>query len=155
MATTARFLLVSYAVAGLLYSSPSDAGGSGTQLSVRCIVPARVDLQAEQHPATLNVTADDIARGYLDVTSGSHVSVASNAPSGYAIDFHPQLAIFKSVALRTPAGAGVIGADGGTLVQRSHGARAHRTEIAYRFELAEHLAPGIYPWPLAMSARPL
>jgi hypothetical protein len=49
---------------------------------------------------------------------------------------------------------GEIGPDGGTLVAR--GTTGHvAAEISYRFHLDDTAKPGAYPWPLAVSVRPL
>ena len=53
------------------------------------------------------------------------------------------------------AGGGTIGADGGTIVQRGRFGKRLLAELGYRSVLADGIQPAVYPWPLALEARPL
>jgi hypothetical protein len=49
----------------------------------------------------------------------------------------------------------VLGAGGGTLVQRWSGPQSRRLVLRFRMMLAPGAAPGRYPWPLRLHVRPL
>jgi hypothetical protein len=133
----------------------ADTPRPSTGLSVRCVVPAAVVTRVRLQMPVLPITEDDVARGFVEAPAASRLSVTTNARNGYAFDFAPRLPIFKSVRVRTNTGSGELGPDGGTLVERGRSGRDLPTEISYRFVLADGVAPGEYPWPLALVVRPL
>ena len=126
-----------------------------SQIAVTAVVPAQTVAQLLQNPSEITITAGDIARGYVEVPTGSRLQVTSNNSTGYAIDFFPRLPIFKSVRIITPAGSGQLGPDGGTVIERGQRGRNMRLDVSYRFDLTDQVTPGTYAWPLAMNVRPL
>lgn len=137
------------------YPADAQAGSKSASVAVSAVVlPKAVALVAYQ-AAQLNVTADDVARGYIDVPSGSRLVLKTTSRSGVMIDVHPRLDIFQSVQIQAPAGTVEIGPNGGTLVERVSGIGGAPVELTYRFRLAEHVRPGVYAWPLALEVRPI
>ncbi|HTP45343.1 MAG TPA: hypothetical protein VMQ50_00290 [Casimicrobiaceae bacterium] len=135
--------------------APDVRAAAQGRMLVTATVPARAvsELQAQQAEITLSPA--DVARGYVDVAVGSRLKVSANGREGYAVDFFPRLSIFKSVQIRTSSADARIGPDGGTMIVRGRHGRKMPVDLSYRFELREHIAPGTYPWPLALSVRPL
>jgi hypothetical protein len=130
------------------------AGNARGEIAVSAIVPAVAVLQVERQLPELTLTAADVARGYIDVPAASRLAIRTTSRSGCMLDFHPRLALFKSVSVSSALGAGDLGPDGGTLVARGTTGRI-ATDISYRFHLDGDVRPGAYPWPLAVSVRPL
>ena len=141
------------ALAATTISPDTDAAQVG-RLAVSAYVPPGVASRVEQQAAVLTVTPEDIARGYVEVPAGSRLRVRSNDPAGFIIDFFPRLPIFKAVRVSTRDGSAQLGADGGAMAERRHRGAEAPLELSYRFELADHVQPGTYPWPLATSVRP-
>lgn len=135
--------------------TPVSAAALRSQIAVSAVVPAQTVAQLLQNPSQITITAADIARGYVEVPTGTRLQVTSNNREGYAIDFFPRLPIFKSVRIITPAGSGQLGPDGGTVVERGQSGRNLRLDVSYRFDLTDQVTPGTYAWPLAMNVRPL
>jgi hypothetical protein len=130
------------------------AGNARGEISVSAIVPAVAVLQVEHQQAELTLTAADVARGYIDVPAASRLAIRTTSRSGCMLDFHPRLALFKSVSVSSTLGGGDLGPDGGTLVARGTTGRV-AADVNYRFHLDGDVRPGAYPWPLAVSVRPL
>ena len=124
-----------------------------SQIQVTATVPARAISESQLQLGELTVSAADIARGYVEVPVASRLKVSANNPEGYAVDFFPRLAIFKSVTVSSSSAKARIGADGGTMIVRGQHGMKMLLDLSYRFELGENVAPGTYAWPLAISVR--
>ena len=133
---------------------PQDADAARrAEVAVSAYVPARVVSQVEQQAAALTITSADVAKGFVEVPAASRLRVTSNDPAGFAIDFFPRLQIFKAVRVSTRDGSALIGPDGGGIAEHRRRGRNMPFELSYRFELADHVQPGTYPWPLELFVR--
>ncbi len=65
--------------------APAYAGSTSAQLSVSVEVVARTILTIDSQPANIEITADDVARGYVDVPQAMLFHVRSNAINGYTV----------------------------------------------------------------------
>jgi hypothetical protein len=141
------------ALAATTIAPDTDAATRQTQIAVTAYVPPNVVSQLEQQAAALTITDADVARGYVEVPTGSRLRVTSNDPAGFVIDFFPRLPIFKAVHVSTRSGSAQLGPLGGAMAENRHHGRNIPLELSYRFDLADHVQPGTYAWPLAMSVR--
>lgn len=148
-ALTALLSLAILAAAPMAY-----AGGSasvGVSATVRAFSKLNVLFQAHR----LTIDLEDIDRGYMDVHAGSRIEVKSNSQDGFTLTFDPILDLFHAVQITGLGGIVELGTEGGTVVQRRHGAQPASLQLGYRFILAKNVLPGNYAWPLALSAHPL
>jgi hypothetical protein len=107
-----------------------------------------------EHQATvINVTSDDVARGFVQIAGGSRLIVATRSQGDYALHFARRGALFRSVKIEGLGPAVELGAQGGTVVQRDMPAGKAVVAVNYRFQLAPETVPGIYAWPLEVVAR--
>jgi hypothetical protein len=141
-------------VAAALYMGAAGAAPEAALL-VGATVLARATLGAAAQPATLVVSAQDVRQGYVDSPAPTRLLVSSNDPSGFAIDIWPVSELFTAIRLRGADVFVTLGRDGGTIVERSRRGRLLPMSLAWRFELAPGTLPGVYPWPLQVSVRPL
>ena len=141
------------ALAATMISPDSDAATRQTQIEVTAYVPPSVVSQLEQQATALTITDADVARGYVEIPAGSRLRVTSNDPAGFVIDFFPRLPIFKAVRVSTRSGSAQLGPLGGAMAENRHRGRNIPLELSYRFDLADHVQPGTYPWPLALNVR--
>ena len=137
------------------HASRSHADTHATALGVHCVVPPRAEALVDYQAAQVTITEADVARGYVDVPAASKLTVTTNSRAGYIVDFFTRLPIFKAVRVRSANANGEIGPDGGTMIERGRIGRSLHTEITYRFVLGQCVQAGVYPWPLALSVRPL
>lgn len=154
--------LITYALAVTMGLVPlvtlvpsAEAAQKSAALAVSVTVIANAKLNTAFQAAQLNISAADVARGYVDVPAASRFSVATNSRSGYLLHFHPLSELFESARVDGLTQAGHIGAEGGTIVQRSPHPLNGAHELNYRFMLRPDVAPGNYPWPLQLSVRAL
>jgi len=133
---------------GIAAEVRTSFGVSATVLAV-----ARIERQSE--PRELLISADDLERGYLDVGEPTALVIHSNSASGFALDVLPLAPIAAAMIVSGCDAPASIGAEGGTIVQRWQHANAMRLALHFRLLLAPGLAPGRYPWPIALSVRPL
>ncbi len=146
--------LCSALLAGAAYSAKSHADAASASLGVGCVVPPRVEASVDYQAEQLAVTPADVERGYVDAPSASRLTVKTNSRAGYIVDFYTRLPMFRSARVQSAAAGGDIGRDGGTMIDRRRGP-AVQAQITYRFMLDKNVAPGVYPWPLALVVRPL
>jgi hypothetical protein len=153
-----RWLLLAAAVlaaAAAVHAGRAEPGGARADIAVSVRVPAMAVIRSAQHPPHLAVTEADVARGWVDVAGVSRLTIATTSHAGYLLEFLPRTSVFRSAEVRSGGAPVAFGTDGGAVATRGRPAGVIETEIAYRFELAAGVRPGIHPWPLAIAVRPL
>jgi hypothetical protein len=151
------------ATVALLLATGTGSGATAREaqarLAVTATVSAVVRIEAQSAPRALEVSAADIAQGYVDVIEPTRVRVYSNGP-GYALDVVTLAPLISAMILEGPGGEQRLGGEGGTWVERWASAAMkypHTAEMVMhcRLMLAPNLAAGRYPWPLRILVRPL
>lgn len=147
-------LLLASAVGFALVIASEDIYPSSASLSVSAVVLRKVWLRVEP-PPLLPVTAEDVARGYVDVPAPTVLSLRSNSPDGFrfTIDFDRQLVasarmqgLLQDMELR-PGGASVA--------VRGRFREEVRFELRWRLALAQAVRPGVYAWPVRLQVEPI
>jgi hypothetical protein len=146
----ARLALV---VAGSFVSA--GAKEAHTTFSVTATVLAIAKIELQSVPATLEISAADVKRGYVDVPQPTQLVVRSNCANGFALDVLTVAPIVSSMVIEGLDSELALGADGGSVVQRWQKPQTLNLSLKFRFSLAAGLTPGIYPWPVRMAVRPL
>jgi len=153
-----RALRVSLALLLMMGASAAHAHEAQARLAVTATVSPVVRVEAQSGPRALDVSAADIAQGYVDVIEPVRIRVYSNGP-GYALDVVTVAPLISGMILTGPGGEQRLGGEGGTWVERwAHAAMPRsdaETVMHFRLMLAPSLAPGRYPWPLRILVRPL
>jgi hypothetical protein len=139
-----------------LADSPAPAPGAAW-IQVTATVLPQASLAVLYQDRVLNVTPEDISRGYVDAPGASRVEVRENSPRGYLLVFEVAGVPESPVERVSVRGLGTeieIGPGGG-FVPRPHARGPVSAELSYRFSLSRDARPGTYPWPLSVSVRPL
>jgi hypothetical protein len=84
-----RKRLLPLLIAATAIAAPLCAGSSNGQINVSAQVIARTILTIDSQPSTVQITADDIARGYVDVPQAVAFRVRSNSRQGFILNFQP------------------------------------------------------------------
>jgi hypothetical protein len=147
----ASLLLVLYPAS----DSAPRASATRAEMVVGATVVARAVIAAESGPQVLEVSAADVARGYVEVRRAMRLTIANNSPYGYALDVWPAAPVFRAVEIAGFGGDVRLGDDGGAIVARGARGAALPLVLDFRFTLAPGLEPGVYPWPLRFQVRPL
>jgi len=145
---------VALAAAFTLCAGPHPARaasvGSST-MNVTANVLPYLRLQVLKQVSTLNVTPEDIARGYIDVPAATDLMARTNDRNGFSLSFDARSNLFRKAQV-TGLGSGVeLGPEGGIAHQPFAGKQL-LMRLSYRFFLAPEVAPGSYPWPLQISS---
>jgi hypothetical protein len=151
-----RRILASIALAAAfaLCASPETARaasvGSSTMKVTANVLPY-LRLQVLKQVSTLNVTPEDIARGYVDVPAATDLMAKTNDRNGFSLSFDPRSNVFRKAQVTGLAGGLELGPEGGMVHQPFTG-KQMLMRLSYRFFLAPEVAPGSYPWPLLISS---
>jgi hypothetical protein len=138
---------------GILATQPLFASHSAA-MHVSVEVIARTILTIDSQPASVTVTADDVARGYVDLPSAIAFHVLSNARNGYTLDFQPVAAPFTSAQVSWGTATATFGSDGSWITQPYQQGTTFGT-MNVRLSLAPGTAAGTYSWPVGIGADSL
>jgi hypothetical protein len=133
---------------------PVHAGAVSASLSVSVVVPARAVLSVESQPASLEITEADVARGWVEAPAASLVRVKANSPAGWLLEFQPLQGPYRALEVTGLGSTAQVSAAGGWLAQPYAGRMLVTASLGYRFFLSSDARPGLYPWPVALSATP-
>jgi len=146
--------VVPFGLALALAASSAHADMRGGMLAVSAFVVPSTKVEVVSALSTLDVTADDVKRGYVEVRDAARLRITSTSREGFRVDVHPRVPMFRSVEVTLDGMRASIGRDGGALSAPGRRGRNQLARVDYRFELAEGVVPGRYPWPVALQARP-
>jgi len=147
--------VLAFALAGFIAPAlPVHAGSVSASLSVSVVVPARALLSVESQPAGLEITEADVARGYVEAPGASLVQVRTNSPAGWLLEFQPLQGPYRALEVTGLGSTAQVSAAGGWLAQPYAGKTLVTASLGYRFFLSGDAQPGLYPWPVALTATP-
>ena len=136
------------------FAASLRAESKSSQLSISVEVIARTILTIDAQPATINITASDVARGYSEVPQAVRFRVRSNAANGYSVHFEPMEFPFRSASITWGNALTTIGAEGSWIAQRyEQGTKSGALNV--RLNLAPGTEPGTYAWPVRFDANPI
>lgn len=150
------WLLVGVAVAAALAllasAEPARAASFGSSsMRVTANVLPYLRLQVLKQASVLNVTADDVARGYIDVPAATDLMAHTNDRNGFSLSFDARSTVFRKAQVTGLFNGLEIGPEGG-MVHQPFAGNQLLLRLSYRFFLAPEVAPGSYPWPLQISS---
>jgi hypothetical protein len=139
----------------LCASAALNAGETRATLNVAVTVPpiARMDILSPL--PTVQITPQDLQRGYLELSEPTLVSIYSNAPEGFALEVLPMSPVIQAIAVRGLGAQADLGAQGGRIVERWAHPQTTTLSLTFRLALAPNTQPGIYPWPLHLAIGPV
>lgn len=140
-----------------LLGAVASAHAGEVKLDVTATVAKSASLKVLEQPASVVVTASDLARGYVDVPASSQVAIQSNTPNGYLLEFSNAGDFMRQILVRGLSGDVQLSPAGGLVTQRPASGGVTKTTLAlgYRFVLSEAARPGTYAWPMHLSVTPL
>jgi hypothetical protein len=141
-------------MAAIAVATPVFAGSSSATLGVSVQVVARTILTVDSQPSTVDITADDVARGYVDLPQSVLFHVRSNAANGYSVEFQPVSYPFSRADVSWGSTTATIGSDGAWLTE-SYQQGTQAGSLNVRLSLAPGTQPGSYSWPLRFDAGSL
>lgn len=144
------------ALAGVI-AVPQLAAADQLKLPVSATIAKRATLKVLAQPATVVISAADIARGYVDVPGRAQVAIRSNSPQGYMLVFANDGDFVRHTRVRGLGNEIQIGPGGGIVPQggSAHGVTQATLELGFRFELDPNARQGTYSWPVQISIAPI
>lgn len=144
-----------------LYAASDVLSGAGevkarASLDFALSVPRLMQLRLLGHPAALDITAEDIARGSVTV-SGPHLDLLVNDRTGFTLRAELVSAMFSAARIVGLSSPVIATAAGASLHMASMVGRPKPQPIAvdYELTLAADAVPGRYSWPVALSLQEL
>jgi len=157
-----RIATLLLALAWLPASQParadSSAGSGNASASVTFTIHIPVVLRMKvDSPPTLRVTAEDVARGYVETAAAQNVLITYNARREYTLRFDVRTTGFSRVTVSGQQTSLSFGPEGLSLQQPPTSPTTSQSNFRfnYRFDLAPGMAAGEYPWPLALALTQL
>lgn len=135
----------------------ADAAEASAELRVSATVIARAIADVQTAPETLEITEEDVRRGWVEAEQTSRVRIRSNDRNGYRMVFRVLGAPVRAIQVKGLGDDSTLGLrDGEGSLTRPHSGRfATTADLTFRFLLDEDAAPGIYAWPLTIQASPI
>ncbi|MGZ5492776.1 MAG: hypothetical protein ACXW3E_04520 [Thermoanaerobaculia bacterium] len=137
----------------LLFVAPLSAESVTAPMTVSVQVLARAVVSVDAAPASIEVTAEDIRRGYVDVAAPIRVRVRTNSRRGYLLQVDNVSEAFSTVEL-TMANASMNVAHE-SWIQRPFVSGGDLMNVQARLRLSPGARPGSHALPIAFSASPL
>lgn len=122
-------------------------------MSVSATVVEAFTIRSLHLARDLIITAEDVARGYVEVVAASRFQVTGKSPC--VLEFRPLGSIVNAFTVTLPEGSARFGAQGGTLLQKSRSAGLSTVDVTYRFDLHAGTTPGAHRWPLSLTVLPM
>jgi hypothetical protein len=134
--------------------SPLAAASKSASLTVSVEVIARTIMTVDTQPASVDVTANDVARGYVELPNSVLFHVRSNATNGYVIQFQPVNGPFSRADVTLGSAQAAVGTDGAWLSQPYQRGTTSGS-FSVRLMIAPGTQPGSYAWPVRFDAGSL
>ena len=149
--------LITALALGSMSSSSNAVANHADTPAITTAVRKHASLNILLQPDELVIADGDIERGYVDVPGMTKARIHHNCPGGYLLVFENLSDFFRQTHVRG-LGDGVKLAGKGGVVTRSgitHGIGESNVEMEFGFDLTDSARPGIYDWPMQISAMPL
>lgn len=120
---------------------------------VSAYVVPRVLANVEYRVQNLQITAADVARGYVEVPAAIRLNVRTNDPSGYLVEYAltaPELV--ASVEVLNGHEISTLSSPQGWM-HRPFTSTSETQEWTLRLNLRSNVAPGTYPLPLTVAVQ--
>jgi hypothetical protein len=148
-----RSLAASLVISGLFLANSLSAGSVSAPMQVTVQVVARA-IVTVQNPPTVTITAEDIARGSVDIASPVLLMVRTNSRRGYMLQAEKTGEDFIAVELRL-ADATMTVASNESWLQRPYVAGGEVLPVTMHLILSPRATAGTHVLPVSFSATPL
>ena len=133
-----------------------NASADATRLNIQATVLEHTSISRLSVPSSLAVSAEDVARGYIELDEPVTIDVRTNNAAGAILGFSMRSPMVRSVTLNG-AGNGVAVSEAGAslrVAKQGTGLSTQSLTLRVRIELAPDAQPGTLAWPLAVFLAP-
>ncbi len=149
-------LVAGAGIIGSFFLNPyiSNAGDNKGRVEVSARIAPYLYANILSQESVLNITQDDISRGYVEVVAGTVMEVKTNT-KGYLLILErasPE-PVFEEITVRDGTNETILSNSGGTIFYDTSNKinTLERKSLDYMFKLSPGTSPGQYQWPLAVS----
>jgi hypothetical protein len=144
MATVIVILINSYGF--------SFAGSTKSTFMASARVVSSFSQPSIHQESRINVTEEDIKKGFIEIPSGTILQVKTNSKKGYFLYFEGNNELFKEVMVMDKGRTVVLSPNGAFVHQPCSGSNIEVKDLSYKLHLKENILPGTYSWPLRVRA---
>jgi hypothetical protein len=137
-----------------LPTGPVTGAAVHASVAVSARVLAVAKIVRSSIPDTVRVSAQDVRRGFSEAPPAELV-VMNNSPAGFSLELMPRTGYVRSMKVEGLGADVALDAEGGSIVARNRHGTDIELELGFRFALAKGTVPGVYPFPFAVSVRPI
>ena len=135
-----------------LASCPASGEQGRAQFTVAVTVPVRLQLEVIEQPTELRLSAEDVARGYKEVSARYRIN--HNDRHGYLLRIVPRSGIARHIEVRG-LGANLVLGDDSVDIAQPGDTFQQELALTFRFELNEASYPGTFELPVSLAVTPL
>jgi len=139
--------------AALAWAVSGGSAVAGGTLQVWAIGLPNGYVVMEHQARVLEISADDVANGIVEVRGGSRFVITLKSRGDYVVDLRARSQLVQAASIEAMGRTVTMESKGGMVVQREVAAGRHVVAIDYRLVLAPGAVPGTYSWPLELSVR--
>ena len=136
----------------VFFSSLSFAGSGKATIVVSATVIGRISQSIIHQEPSINVTAEDIKKGFIEIASGTILEIKTNARNGYALFFEGSNELFKEVMVMVSGRTVSLSPNGGFVHQPYSRSNIEVKDLSYKLQLKEDIQPGTYSFPFRVKA---
>ena len=130
----------------------SIAGSGKATIMVSATVVPKISQSTIHQELAINVTEDDLKKGFVEIPSGTILQIKTNARNGYALFFEGGNELFKEVMVKDKGRTVSLPPRGGFVHQPYSGSNVEIKDLSYKLQLKENIQPGSYPFPFRVKA---
>ncbi|MBL7049721.1 MAG: hypothetical protein ISR96_09435 [Nitrospira sp.] len=140
----------------VLSTSNVYSGSASARVRVSVRVLPYINYNVMRSVSALNITNEDLARGYKEIDEGALMSVKTNDPRGFMIALCGQpTENIDSITVRVGHDVIDLPSYGCTELYSPGSENDQVKKIAYKIYLPDTAREGLYPLPITVSALPL
>ena len=151
---TAVGLMIAVSATASQAQSPGRGLAASASVSIRVVIPVIIRVKAFVQPAALEVSARDVAQGYVELDGASSLLLTSNSGRGCQLTVAFDASVVNAVEVDILNNRHAVRASQESLSIAAPRAIDAPVRIGYRLFLNRQVVPGVYAWPvnLAFSA---
>ncbi|MGH9458588.1 MAG: hypothetical protein ACRD2J_13230 [Thermoanaerobaculia bacterium] len=138
------------ALATLLVATTLTAETASSRVEVSAYVIGRTTGGVVGEPQALVLSAEDVARGWVEVSEPIALQIRSNQRAGFKLLASVGGPVTQ-VELHGLGDEWVIGGSGGWISMPYRGTSVQQYAVSCRLKLDENAAPGTYAWPVQIA----
>lgn len=125
-------------------------------LQISAEVEPEVEGQISEEDTDLEISEDDLRKGYKQAPIGTYLSVQTNNPNGYILSVQSQDSIvFISLSITVDGNTFELSPNKSVEIHLPyHGLAREIKKLNYRFYFSPNATAGVYPWPIAIRVYP-